>query len=146
MDSATISALAALGGATVGGVTSFATTWLSQQAQARIQELTHKRTRREDLYKDFIEEASKLYADALVHDITDISKLVRLYAMINMMRVISSRNTVECADKVGRLIVNTYLAPEKTLPELHEMVNRGSIDVLQTFSEAAREEFHRLGV
>ena len=66
--------------------------------------------------------------------------------MINMMRVISSRNTVECADKVGRMIVNTYLAPEKTLPELHDMVNRGAIDVLQTFSEAAREEFHRLGV
>jgi hypothetical protein len=61
----------------------------------------------------------------LVHDISDISKLVRLYAMINMMRVISSRNTVECADKVGRMIVNTYLAPEKTLPELHDMVNRG---------------------
>jgi len=25
------------------------------------------------------------------------------------------------------------------------MVNRGAIDVLQTFSEAAGEEFHRLG-
>jgi len=145
MDSATISALAALGGATVGGVTSFATTWLSQQAQARIQELTHKRTRREDLYKGFIEEASKLYADGLVHDISDISKLVRLYAMINMMRVISSRKTAQCADEVGRLIVETYLAPDKSLPELHDMVNRGSIDVLQTFSEAAREEFHKLG-
>jgi hypothetical protein len=26
------------------------------------------------------------------------------------------------------------------------MVNRGAIDVLQTFSEAARQEFRRLGV
>ena len=63
MDS-TISALATLGGATVDGVTSFATTWLGQQAQTRIQELNHKRTRHEDLYKDFTKEASKLYADA----------------------------------------------------------------------------------
>lgn len=146
MDSATISALAALGGATVGGVTSFATTWLSQQAQARIQQLTHKLNRREDLYKDFIEEASKLYADALVHDISDISKLVKLYAMINMMRVISSRNTFESADKVARMIVNTYRAPQKTVPELQDMVNSGSIDVLQAFSESARQEFHRLGI
>ena len=146
MDSATLSALAALGGATVGGITSLATTWLSQQAQARVQEITYKRSRREDLYKEFIEEASKLYADALVHDISDISKLVKLYAMINMMRVLSSRNTLQSAEKVGLMIVNTYLAPDRTIPELHELMNRRQIDVLESFSEAARQEFHTLGV
>jgi hypothetical protein len=61
-------------------------------------------------YKVFIEEAAKLYADTLVHEMSDISKLVRLYAIINRMRVISARNTVESADKVVRLIVNTYLS------------------------------------
>ena len=146
MEPATISALSALAGATIGGVTSFAATWLSQRTQARVQELTHKRTVREQLYKAFIDEASKLYADALVHEITDVSKLVGLYAMISEMRVLSSRNTIESADAVARMILNTYLAPNKTLPELQDMVNRGAIDVLQTFSEAARQEFHRLGV
>jgi hypothetical protein len=145
MEPATISALSALAGATIGGVTSFAATWLSQRTQARVQELTHKRTVREQLYKAFIDEASKLYADALVHEITDVSKLVGLYAMISEMRVLSSRNTIESADAVARMILNTYLAPNKTLPELQDMVNRGAIDVLQTFSEAARQEFHRLG-
>jgi hypothetical protein len=145
MEPATISALAALAGATIGGVTSFAATWLTQRTQARVQELTHSLTVREQLYKAFIKEASKLYADALVHEISDISNLVELYAMISEMRVISARKTVEGADKVARLIVNTYRAPSKTLPELEDMVNRGAIDVLQTFSEAARQEFHRLG-
>ena len=145
MEPATISALAALAGATIGGVTSFAATWLTQRTQARVQELTHSLTVREQLYKAFIKEASKLYADALVHEISDISNLVELYAMISEMRVISARNTVESADKVARLIVNTYHAPNKTVPELEDMVNRGAIDVLQTFSEAARQEFHRLG-
>jgi hypothetical protein len=145
MEPATISALAALAGATVGGVTSFAATWLTQRTQARVQELTHSLTVREQLYKAFIKEASKVYADALVHEISDISNLVELYAMISEMRVISARNTVESAEKVARLIVNTYRAPSKTLPELEDMVNRGAIDVLQTFSEAARQEFHRLG-
>ena len=97
------------------------------------------------LYKAFIKEASKLYADALVHEISDISNLVGLYAMISEMRVISARNTVEGADKVARLIVNTYRSPNKSLPELEDMVNRGAIDVLQAFSEAARQEFRRLG-
>ena len=146
MDPATISALAALGGATVGGVTSFATTWLSQQAQARIQQLAHKLNRREDLYKAFIIEASKLYADALFNEITDVSKLVGLYAMINEMRVISSKNTVENADIVVRAMVNAYRAPHKTLGELQELVNHGEIDVLQRFSDAARQEFHGLGM
>jgi hypothetical protein len=145
MEPATISALAALAGATIGGVTSFAATWLTQRTQARVQELTHSLTVREQLYKAFIKEASKLYADALVNEISDISNLVELYAMISEMRVISARNTVEGADKVARLIVNTYRSPNKSLPELENMVNRGAIDVLQTFSEAARQEFHRLG-
>ena len=74
MEPATISALAALAGATIGGVTSFAATWLTQRTQARVQELTHSLTVREQLYKAFIKEASKLYADALVHEISDISK------------------------------------------------------------------------
>ena len=145
MEPATISALAALAGATIGGVTSFAATWLTQRTQARVQELTHSLTVREQLYKAFIKEAWKLYADALVHEISDISNLVGLYAMISEMRVISARNTVEGADKVARLIVNTYRSPNKSLPELEDMVNRGAIDVLQTFSEAARQEFRRLG-
>ena len=145
MEPATISALAALAGATIGGVTSFAATWLTKRTQARVQELTHSLTVREQLYKAFIKEASKLYADALVNEISDISNLVELYAMISEMRVISARNTVEGADKVARLIVSTYRSPNKTLPELEDMVNRGAIDVLQTFSEAARQEFRRLG-
>jgi hypothetical protein len=145
MESATISAFAALGGATIGGVTSFAATWLTQRTQARVQELTHSLTVREQMYRAFIDEAAKLYADALVHEMSDFSKLVGLYAMISKMRVISASKTVESADEVARMIVKTYRAPNKTLPDLEDMVNRGGIDVLQAFSEVARQEFHNLG-
>jgi len=88
------------------------------------------------LYKDFIEEASKLYVDSLMHETSDVSQLVRLYAMISRMRVLSSTTTVENADKVARMIVNTYLVPNKTFPELRDMVNSGAIDPLRDFSEA----------
>jgi hypothetical protein len=123
MDSASISAFAALGGALIGGLTSFATSWLTQQTQARAQQLTHKLTRQEDLYKDFIEEASRLYADSLVHDTPDVSQLIRLYVLISRMRVLASTKIVENADKVARMIVNNYLAPNKTFAELRDMVN-----------------------
>ena len=42
------------------------------------------------------------------------------------------------------MIVNTYLAPNKTFPELRDMVNSGTIDPLRDFSEACREELQRL--
>jgi hypothetical protein len=97
------------------------------------------------LYKDFIEEASKLYVDSLMHETSDVSQLVRLYAMISRMRVLSSTTTVENADKVARMIVNTYLVPNKTFPELRDMVNSGAIDLLRDISEACREELQRFG-
>jgi hypothetical protein len=144
MDSASISAFAALGGALIGGLTSFAASWLTQHTQARLQQLAHKLTRREGLYKNFVEEASKLYADSLVHDTPDVSQLVSLYAMISMIRALSPVPVVENADKVARMIVNTYLVPNKTFPELRDMVNSGAIDPLRDFSEACREEFQKL--
>jgi hypothetical protein len=65
MEPAYIAALAALAGSLIGGLTSFATTWLTQQTKARAQQLVDEMVRRQELYKDFIEEASRLYADAL---------------------------------------------------------------------------------
>ena len=144
MDSASLSAFAALAGAAIGGLTSFATSWLTQQTQVKVQQSARKLTRREELYKDFVEEASKLYADSLIHETSDVSQLVRLYAMISRMRVLSSITTIESADKVALMIVNTYLAPNKTFPELRDMVNSGAIDLLRDFSEACREEFQKL--
>jgi hypothetical protein len=145
MDAAYVSALAALAGATIGGLTSFATSWVTQQTQVRAQQLSHKLTRREELYKHFIEEASRLYADSLVHETPDVSQLIGLYAMISMMRALSPSTIVQNADKVARMIVNTYLEPNKSIPELRDMVNSGAMDPLRDFSEACREEFERLG-
>ena len=141
MDPAYVSAFAALAGAGIGGATSWMTNW----AQTRTQRLVHKIERVEDLYKNFLEEASRFYADSLVHETTDVSQLIRLYAMISRMRVLSSPRTVENAERVARMIVDTYLAPNKTFPELRDMVNRGALDPLRDFSEACREELGRFG-
>ena len=141
MDPAYVSAFAALAGAGIGGATSWMTNW----AQTRTQRLVHKIERLEDLYKNFLEEASRFYADSLVHETTDVSQLIRLYVMISRMRILSAPPTLQNADKVARMIVNNYLAPNKSFPELRDMVNSGAMDPLRDFSEACREEFQRLG-
>src|SRR5438046_6803057 len=123
MDPAYVSAFAALAGAGIGGATSWMTNW----AQTRTQRVVHKIERVEELYKNFVEEASRFYADSLVHETADVSQLIRLYAMISRMRVLSSPKTVENAERVARMIVDTYLAPNKTFPQLRDMVNRGAL-------------------
>ncbi len=145
MDLAYISALSALGGSVVGGLTSGITTWLSQRAMARAGQLAREMSRRDDLYKDFIVAASKAYGDALMSDEPPLQELVSLYAMISRMRVLSSPRTVACAEKSMDGIIGAYFAPNKTVRELHELMKSGTgIDPLKDFSEAAREELRAL--
>ena len=141
MDIAYLSALSALAGSVVGGLTTGITTWLSQRNQARAAQLAREMSRREDLYKDFIVAASKVYGDAIVSDEPQIQELVSLYAMISRMRVLSSPRAVGCADQIMRATIDTYFEPNKTIRELHELIKSGvGIDPLKDFSEAAREE------
>jgi hypothetical protein len=144
VDPAYFSAFAALAGSVIGGLTSLGASWLTQHTQVRAQQLTYNIARREELYKYFIEEASKLYADALEHDTADTSKLVALYALVSRMRVLSSPPVVENAERVMRVIVETYLGPNKTFRELSETLKNGQeIDLLRDFGEACREELRR---
>ena len=107
MNAGYISAFAALAGSLIGGLTTFAAAWVTQRQQANVQWLLQEKTRRQELYQQFIEEASKLYVDALIHDQAEIPTLVSLYASINKMRVVSNPGIAERADKVVRIIVDT---------------------------------------
>jgi hypothetical protein len=141
MDVAYLSVLSALAGSVVGGLTSGITTWLSVRAQAKTGQLAHEMSRREELYRDFIGAASKVYADAIVSNEPQFHELVGLYAMTSRMRVMSLPRTVACADKVILTTIDTYFSPNKTIRDLHEMMKSGAgIDPLKDFSEAAREE------
>jgi hypothetical protein len=146
MNASIISALAGLAGAAIGGFMSALASWLAQQREARTQWFTHDRLRREDLYREFIEAASKCYVDALQHDASkpDIPSLVVMYGKIDRMRVLSSPQVVACAERVGRKIINTYLEPDRSFLELREMINNNTLDLMSEFSDVCREEFETL--
>jgi len=146
MNASVISALAALAGAAFGGFTSVVASLLAQRYQARAQWLVQERLRRQELYKEFIEEASECYSDALQNDKADIPALVVLYGKISRMRVLSSPAVVASAESAGRKILDTYLQPNKTFLELREMVNNHAIDLLGDFTEACRREFETLHI
>ena len=141
IDIAYLSAASALAGSAVGALTSGFATWMSQRMQMRTAQLARELARRDDLYRDFITAASKAYGDALVSNEPQVQDLIALYAMISRMRVQSARRTVDCAEKVMLLTVETFFSPNKTIQEQHEMLKAGRLaDPLKDFSEAARAE------
>jgi hypothetical protein len=141
MNVAYLSALSAIAGSVVGGLTSGFTTWMSLRSQGRAGQLAREMSRRDDLYKDFIVAASKAYGEALMSNEPQVQELVALYATISRMRVMSLPRTIACAEKVVQTTIDTYFAPNKTIRELNELVKSGAgIDPLKDFSEAAREE------
>jgi hypothetical protein len=145
MDVAYISAISALAGSFIGGVTTGATTWLSQRTQARASHIAHEVSRREDLIRDFIIAASKTYGDALVNSEPQMQELVGLYALVSRMRVLTMPESVAAADRLLRATVDTYFEPNRTIVELHEVLKTGAgVDPLREFSEAARKELSAL--
>jgi hypothetical protein len=139
------SAFAALAGSVIGGLTSLAASWLTQRVQLRAQQIAQDVSRREELYKNFIEEASKLVADAYEHDQASISNLVSVYALDNRMRVLSSPRIIENADRVIQAIIDRYLEPNKTLRDVREILGHDAMNPMREFSNACREELQALG-
>jgi hypothetical protein len=143
MDAALISAISALAGSVIGGLTTGFTTWLSQRSQARAGQIAHDLARREDLIRDFIIAASKTYGDAIGNNEPKMPELIDLYAMVSRMRVLAMPRAVVCAEIVMTSILETYAAPNRTLTDLRELVKDGGrVDPLRDFAEAAREELH----
>jgi hypothetical protein len=146
MDVAYISALAALAGSVVGGLTSGITTWLTQRFQVRAGQIAEEASRRKQLYEDFIIAASKAYAEAQAVSEPKFEQLISLYAMVSRMRASSSSNVVVCAEKVVLETVGAYSKPNRTVPELRELIKSGTwADPLKDFAEAVREERRQFG-
>ena len=124
MDMFYIPALASFSGSASGTLASIVTGWVTQRRKDHVRHSLRATSQREELYKNFIEEASRLYADALVNDKSEVSKLVDLYALIARMKILSSDAVIEAAEKAGRLILEirgrdaSYLAPPRTDPHV----------------------------
>ena len=96
-------------------MTSGLTTLLNQSARARAEQIRHDLGRREDLVKDFIVAASKIYGKALVASEPQAPDLVTLYSMVSRMRMLAMARSVASVEDVMLVIIETYLEPSKTI-------------------------------
>lgn len=140
MNPTLISALAALAGALIGGLASLGSSWLTQWVQSRARNRERDQARREALYTAFINEASRLYGDALSHEKDGVLDMVQLYAMVARMRLISSTAVVASAERTLDAVIDAYLSPNKSLQDLRLLMAEGRMNFLVDFSEAGRAE------
>ena len=139
MNDAYISALAALAGSGIGALASLGTTWVTQRHQDRSQRLAQNRARLEQVFGEFIDQASRLFADALTHQLDDLSKLVPLYATMGKLRLYASNATLVCADRVMSRILDAYYSPNVNF-EAQRIQSAENYDVLRTFIAACQTE------
>ena len=140
MDTAYISALSALGGATIGGLTSFGSSWLTQRTQLLFTYHEAIKAKREALYAEFVDEASRLYGDALGHQKDEVADLVKIYALSGRIRLVSPRPVITAAERIMDAISQTYLGPNRTLHEVMDDFHRGRSDFFAEFGEACRQD------
>jgi hypothetical protein len=140
MSASYLPVLAAFAGSAIGGLAVLISSWVTQNRMNSADWLARFTVRRQDLYKQFIEEAAKLYAHSLLHEEPDIAGLARVYALVDQMRVLSSVPVIEEAESVVRTIVDTYSAPNRTFQELRGSIGSKALHPLLRFSEKCREE------
>ena len=141
MEQSIISAMAGLSGSLLGGMSTFAASWLTTRRQHHTQTFIQQAARREKLYADFITEASRHLVNAWGHDMRSPESLADIYSTLERIRLISSASMVSAAEKVIQQVVAAYNAPNKTYDELQKLVMReGMVSPLTEFSHACRTE------
>ena len=147
MDTAILSASAGLVGSLIGGISTFAASWVTQHKLLGSQTRMHNAKQRQELYSEFIVEATKRLAQAWNHQAEGPEVVTNLYSAVQRMRLVSSSGVVNCAETVMRGVIAAYVEPNRTFDELRQRVQERSEedDYLREFTEACRQELS-LGV
>jgi hypothetical protein len=143
INSATITALAAISGSLVGALGSSVSTWITQRHQDRRELLAKEIVRRETLYSDFISESARLIIDASEHSTGDPKNLIPSYALLSRIRLSSSTKVLATAEDVVRGIIATYAKPNLTPEEIQRRATSPE-DPLRTFSDICRAELESM--
>lgn len=140
MDSALLATLSALGGTTIGAMSSLATTWMTTAEQARTARLAAERNKREDAYGRFMDELARLYSGALNNVGVDYDRLTTVYALSGRIALYASEPVADAADKALRFVVDLALGPVRTPAEMRTLMDQPEANVIAAFASACRRE------
>jgi hypothetical protein len=123
MDSSIIAAFSAILGTTVGGLTTFLTTFINQRYAVRRDILAKDVANREQLYSEFLKEVGNLYFESINRTLDDAAQqasLIAMYSLIGRIRMISSEAVLTSAEKVAADIVESYKRPPMSFHEFQQ--------------------------
>jgi hypothetical protein len=143
VDSNLITALAGVLGSVSGASAAIATTWITQKNQTVRERAKSETRKREILYGDFITEASQRFADAFDHSLDKPETLVKLYAILGRIRLVSSDAVLAAAEQCCDRIIDLYAKPNRTMAEIFTTLHGAEFEVLKDFSAACRVELRR---
>ena len=95
---------------------------------------------REELYSQFIKEATNLYVDSLGKTLENAASLIGMFSLVGRIRLVGSDNVLAAAEKVTEIIIDSYNRPPRTFDDAYKVVRQGHVDPLKEFTEACREE------
>ena len=147
MEHSSVSIIAGLTGSLLGGMATFAASWLTTRRQHHTQTSIQRATRHERLYAEFIGEASRHLVSAWGHDMNNPESLAEIYSGLERIRLTSSGPVIGAAEAVMQQVIAAYTAPNKSYEELQRLAIRGEIaSPLTDFINTCRNEARTLGV
>ena len=144
MDAAVLTASAAVLGSLTGASASLVSSWLTQRTQGRRAAAQAEVHKRELLFSDFITECSKLYLDALDHQLERPETFQAAYSLLSRIRLTSGEAVLREAEAAIQGILDTYRAPNLTIDKLRDIPLTQLHDPIKAFSEACRDELNSL--
>ena len=140
MNPAIISALAALGGSSVGALAPVLSNFILERSVTRRELLNRQIAQRETLYSDFINEASRIYAKSVMRNLEGMDELVSLYALVSRIRLMATESVVREAETFVKLIVTRFGEPNLTVEQIRTAALSTNGEPLDRFSLACRKE------
>ena len=146
VDANFITAMAGVLGSVSGASAAIATTWISQKSQTIRERAKWETRKRETLYGDFITEASHLVADAFDHSLDKPETLVKLYANLGRIRLVSSDAVLAAAEECCERIIDLYSQPNRTIDQIYATMRSKELEFFKRFSDACRVELRAYSV
>ena len=138
MNDALISAVAALTGSALGGVTPLVSNYLIQRGLTERELLTRELTERQSMYSEFIRFGTSVYVKAITLEPQNgsLDDLVALYALVSRIRLCPSAPVFKAAEDFAEKYGNAAIPIEV----LKSAALKSRVDPLSTFSTECRKE------
>ena len=144
IDTAMISAMSGVLGSLVGSSSAVAVAWITQKTVGKRELIRIEMRKREMLYGEFISKCTQVLMDSFGHALEEPEKLLPVWALVNRIRLSSSKSVLAEAENVMRRITEQYFSPNLSLDEMRELARSQSADPLEAFGAACRAELDKM--